>query len=43
MLGGGAEPPDWPLADVVHSEADPTPHVRERYAEARDLTLRQLV
>lgn len=42
VLAGGDEPPDWPLADVQHMEADPTPQVRERYAEARDLTVPQL-
>ena len=41
VLAGG-EPPDWPLADVEHWAADPTPQVRARYAEARDLTVRQL-
>ena len=42
VLAGGDAPPQWPLADVVHTEAAPTPHVRARYAEARDLTVRQL-
>ena len=42
VLAGGAEPPVWPLVDVQHREADPTPAVRERYAQARELTLRRL-
>jgi xylulokinase len=37
-LSGSAEPPDWQLAGAVQHEAAPTPHVRERYAEVRDLT-----
>jgi xylulokinase len=38
VLSGGAEPPEWPLADVVDTQVDPTPGVRERYASVRDLT-----
>jgi xylulokinase len=38
VLAGSAEPPVWPLADVVETRADPTPAVRERYAAVRDLT-----
>jgi xylulokinase len=38
VLAGGAEPPEWPLADVVSTEVEPTPAVRERYADVRDLT-----
>jgi xylulokinase len=38
VLAGGAEPPVWPLADVVSTEVAPTPEVRTRYAEVRDLT-----
>jgi xylulokinase len=38
VLAGGAEPPVWPLSDVVDTHVDPTPAVRERYAEVRDLT-----
>jgi xylulokinase len=38
VLAGGAEPPTWPLADVVETEAEPTPSVRSRYASVRDLT-----
>jgi len=32
------EPVQWPLAGSQTYEADPTPAVRERYAEVRDLT-----
>ncbi|MBY6707267.1 xylulose kinase [Rhodococcus sp. BP-241] len=38
VLSGGAEPPTWAAADIPRYEADPTPAVRERYAEVRDLT-----
>lgn len=38
VLAGTAEPPPWPLADVVTTEVPATPGVRERYAEVRDLT-----
>ncbi|CAI9418678.1 xylulokinase [Nocardioides sp. T2.26MG-1] len=38
VLSGAAEPPQWPLADVVETEVEPTPAVRQRYAEVRDLT-----
>ena len=38
-LTGSAEPPEWTLSPMQVFEADPTPAVRERYAEARDLTL----
>lgn len=34
VIGGGAEPPAWPAPDVHTYEADPQPHVRERYAQA---------
>jgi len=37
MLSGAPEPPQWPLAGAQTYEADPTPRVRERYAEVRDL------
>lgn len=37
-LSGAAEPPEWPLADVVETSVDPTPAVRERYASVRELT-----
>jgi xylulokinase len=33
-----AEPVDWPLEGSRTFEAEPTPAVRERYAEVRDLT-----
>ncbi len=38
VLAGSDEPPVWPLAGVVSTEVEPTPSVRERYAEVRDLT-----
>lgn len=38
VLRGGDEPPTWEPEPSRHYEADPTPHVRERYAEVRDLT-----
>ena len=38
VLAGSAEPPQWPLVDVVETEAAPTPFVRSRYASVRDLT-----
>ncbi|GAA4691561.1 xylulokinase [Nocardioides conyzicola] len=38
VLSGGAEPPVWPLSGVVSTEVEPTPSVRERYADVRDLT-----
>ena len=37
VLSGEAEPPDWPLPQAAAAEADPTPGVRARYAEVRDL------
>ncbi|HEX2895428.1 MAG TPA: xylulokinase [Marmoricola sp.] len=39
VLSGETEPPAWDLPTAEVSEADPTPDVRARYAEARDLTL----
>ena len=36
---GAADPPDWPLSQGTAVEAEPTPEVRQRYAEARDLTV----
>jgi xylulokinase len=42
VLAGSAAPPVWAAADTVTYEADPTPGVRERYAEVRDLTAHQL-
>ena len=38
VLAGAAEPPVWEPAGTVVREADPTPAVRARYAEVRDLT-----
>ncbi|MDT7580920.1 MAG: xylulokinase [Pseudonocardiales bacterium] len=38
VLGGAAEPPVWEPAGTSVHEADPTPAVRERYAEVRELT-----
>ena len=39
VLSGASEPPAWDLPAVEVHEADPAPHVRDRYAEARELTL----
>jgi xylulokinase len=39
VLSGSEAPPTWPLADTTVHEADPTPAVRERYAEARERIL----
>ncbi|ACZ83386.1 xylulokinase [Streptosporangium roseum] len=36
LLGGGAEPPVWETGGTERFEADATPDVRARYAEARD-------
>jgi xylulokinase len=38
VLAGGEAPPEWPRPGTTRHEADPLPHVRERYAEVRDLT-----
>ncbi|MFD2093700.1 xylulokinase [Blastococcus deserti] len=38
VLSGGETPPSWGTAGTEVYEADPVPHVRERYAEVRDLT-----
>ena len=38
-LTGSAEPPEWTTARAETFDADPTPQVRERYAEARALTV----
>jgi xylulokinase len=38
VLGGAAEPPTWEPAGTTVHEADPTPAVRERYAEVREMT-----
>lgn len=37
-LLGGHHPPDWPLPDERTYDADPTPDVRDRYAELKDRT-----
>ena len=37
-LAGTAEPPAWPAADTTVLEAEPTPHVREVYADLRART-----
>ena len=42
LAGGGRAARPGRSADAVHREADPTPSVRERYAEARELTVRRL-
>ncbi|MGY2873735.1 xylulokinase [Marmoricola sp. URHA0025 HA25] len=39
VLSREADPPDWELPTAEVNEAEPTPEVRARYAEARDLTL----
>jgi xylulokinase len=36
VLGGG-DPPHWTHGETRTYEADPTPHVREAYARAREL------
>jgi xylulokinase len=41
VLAGGDEPPEWPLHGTETFEADPVHGVRERYAEARELTVSQ--
>ncbi|QMW66837.1 xylulokinase [Mumia sp. ZJ1417] len=38
VLGGGAAPPTWKAAGTEVLEADPTPRVREAYADLRDRT-----
>jgi xylulokinase len=38
-LAGGDAPPVWAAADTERFEADPTPAVRDRYAQARDHVL----
>jgi xylulokinase len=42
VLSGADGPAEWAAADTVTFEAEPTPAVRERYAEVRDLTAHQL-
>ena len=38
VLSGGETPPEWAVEGVQVYEADPAPHVRERYAEVREMT-----
>jgi xylulokinase len=38
VLAGGDEPPPWATASTTTYDADPTPAVRHRYAEVRDMT-----
>jgi xylulokinase len=42
VLSEASAPPEWAAAGQERFTADPTPHVRERYAQARDLTVNQL-
>jgi xylulokinase len=42
VLAGTDGPPEWAAADTEAYEAEPTPAVRERYAEVRDLTAHRL-
>ena len=42
VLAGGEAPPEWPRPGTERYEADPVPQVRERYAEARELTAPRL-
>ncbi|MBB3084724.1 xylulokinase [Geodermatophilus sabuli] len=42
VLAGGDTAPEWPRPGTEVHEADPVPHVRERYAEVRDLTADRL-
>jgi len=42
VLSGADAPPEWAAAGQERFTAEPTPHVRERYAQARDLTVNQL-
>jgi xylulokinase len=41
VLAGADEPPEWTLQAAQTYEGEPVPGIRERYAEARDLTLRR--
>lgn len=43
VLAGGSSPPAWPVEGMALYEADPTPAVRERYAEVREMTAARLV
>jgi xylulokinase len=42
VLAGGDTPPVWEAADTETFEAEPTPAVRERYAQVRELTAPRL-
>ena len=42
VLTGGEKAPEWPTSETETYDAAPTPAVRERYAEARELTVRRL-
>lgn len=42
VLAGSAEPPAWQVGASQRFEADPTPSVRARYAEVRELTAPRL-
>ncbi|MHA6629204.1 xylulokinase [Pseudonocardia sichuanensis] len=42
VLSGAEAPPEWAAADTEVFEAEPTPRVRERYAQVRDLTAPRL-
>jgi len=42
VLSGSDTAPEWPRPGTEVHEADPVPHVRERYAEVRDLTAERL-
>ncbi len=42
VLAGGDAPPSWPADETESYDAAAAPAVRERYAEARGLTVRQL-
>jgi xylulokinase len=41
VLSGRDAAPEWPRPGTTLHEADAVPHVRERYAEVRDLTARR--
>ncbi|HEY7009669.1 MAG TPA: xylulokinase [Jatrophihabitantaceae bacterium] len=38
VFSGDDAPPDWQIGEVARYDADPTPAVRARYAEVRELT-----
>ena len=37
-LAGSNRPPEWPMVDSRTLEAEPTPHIRDSYAQLRDRT-----